>query len=274
MTATLGRWLRSMSYASAIFSARKPQSTPENFMEAFYWYFGYGSNLNSGTFLDRRGIRPLDQKRMIVPGWKLNFEVAGLPYVEPGFCSIDTLTDDDLKRDIRRPTLQGIAYLVTANDYRHIIADEGGDSSYRQILLEAFDPLTNTSEQVWSLQATAPRKWCQPSLRYITLIREGAKEHGFPKDYLDYLESIEPFVLTGRRQKLRAAIFTGFWMPIILWLFAMRILLTRTDGSGPRWLTEFQNICFTTAWQIHDMVWAQRFGRGDHNISFCLSDLC
>lgn len=246
-------------------SIQTPRQNDEK--ESSYWYFGYGSNLNSETFLVKRGIRPLQHKRMLIPGWKLNFEIRGIPYLEPAFGSIDRLTDEDVKSHPRQPVLQGIAYLVTATDYWHIIATEGGDSSYQQIELDAVDPMTNSTQKVWSLQAIAPRKLCQPSVRYITIIREGAKQHNFPQEYLDYLESIEPFVLHSKRQKVGAAIFIAFWMPIILWLFAIRTLLTRPDGTAPRWLTEFANTCFATAWYIHDTVWAQEFGRGDHNVS-------
>ena len=31
----------------------------------------------------------------------------------------------------------------------------------------------------------------KPSLRYITLLRDGARAHGLPEDYLRLLESVE-----------------------------------------------------------------------------------
>jgi AIG2 family protein len=31
----------------------------------------------------------------------------------------------------------------------------------------------------------------RPSLRYITLLREGARAHGLPADYISFLESVE-----------------------------------------------------------------------------------
>lgn len=234
--------------------------------QELFWYFGYGSNLNDETFLVRRGIKPIRQIRLLVPGWRLNFQIAGIPYIEPGFGSIDRISDlEDDSGARHQPTLQGMAYLITAKDYWHIIATEGGDSSYRQIQIDAVNPLTKDELKVWTLQAIRPRKLCQPSLRYITIIREGARQHDFPQEYIDYLDSVEPFVLKGRRQKLGAAIFVGFWMPIITWLFAMRTLLTRPDGTAPKWLTTFGQVVFSTAWYVHDTVWADRFGRGDHN---------
>jgi len=31
-----------------------------------------------------------------------------------------------------------------------------------------------------------------PSLRYITLLQEGARAHGLPEDWLRFLEEVEP----------------------------------------------------------------------------------
>ncbi|CCG84585.1 protein of unknown function [Taphrina deformans PYCC 5710] len=230
-----------------------------------YWYFAYGSNLNNETFLVRRGIRPFRQLRLLVPGWRLNFQIAGIPYAEPGFGSIDRFSSADSELEKSQPVLHGMAYLISSKDYWHIIATEGGDSSYRQIQVQAIDPLTKEEHKVWTLQAVRPRKDCQPSLRYITIIRQGAREHNFPQEYLEYLDSVEPFILKGKRQKIGAALFIGFFMPIITWIFALRALLTKENGEGPAWLSAFARIVFKTAWSIHDKVWADKFGRGDHN---------
>lgn len=232
-----------------------------------YWYFGYGSNLNSETFLGRRGIRPKRHIRLVVPNWRLDFQIPGIPYAEPGFGSIHELCPESSIAEKSQPDLQGIAYLVTAKDYQHIIATEGGDSSYRQLKIKGIDPSTKIEYDVWTLQAKRPRQSCQPSVRYITLIREGARQHNFPQEYIDYLDATEPFILRGKKQKLGAAIFIGFWMPIVLWIFAARTALTKPDGSLPLWLESFSETVFAMIWYIHDNFWAKQFGRGDHNRS-------
>lgn len=242
------------------------KSSEDDKAEQLYWYFGYGSNLNSETFLGRRGIQPFKHMRMLVPGWRLTFDIAGIPYAEPGFGSIEQIRGETTPRHgTTQPELQGVAYLVTAKDYEHIIATEGGDSSYAQILVHAIDPATGQGMSVWTLQAKHPRKGCQPSLRYISIIRQGAKQHDFPVEYIQYLESVEPFVLQNRRQKLGARLFLAFWMPIILWLFALRSMLTRSDGTAPEWLSKFARIVFKIMWNIHDQVWSKSYGPGDHN---------
>lgn len=228
------------------------------------WYFGYGSNLNEETFLGRRGIRPLDQRRLLVPGWRLTFDIAGIPYSEPGFGSIEQTPEGELE-SAGQPELQGMAYLVTEQDYQHIIATEGGNSAYAQIKVIAIDPTTQKSYKVWTLQAIHPRKGCQPSLRYISLIREGARQHQFPEKYQAFLDSVEYFEISSRKQRQGAFIFLSFWGPIVSWLFALRPMLTRPDGTAPKWLQQFSSIVFAVMWYVHDTVWRKTFGPGDHN---------
>lgn len=241
------------------------------------WYFGYGSNLDSSTFLGRRQIKPLAQRTLVVPGWRLNFEIPGLPYAEPGFGSIRKLAPDDDAEVRRQPDLQGVAYLVTPADCRHIIATEGGSDEnrgYAQIQITgqvigggAADEKAGEKEDlsVWTLQARRPRRRCLPSVRYMTLIRNGAREHGLGAGYIAYLDAIQTYKLEGKRKQAGAAIFLAFWGPIFLWLFAIRPLLTDKRGRVPAWLANFTAIVFLWVWKTHDEYWAPQFGRGDYN---------
>ncbi|ORY78499.1 hypothetical protein BCR37DRAFT_104712 [Protomyces lactucae-debilis] len=226
------------------------------------WYLGYGSNLNRETFLGRRAIRPLREEHVTVDGWFLTFDIAGVPYGEPAFGSIQQVTE-------HAPTLQGMAYLVTQKDFDHIIATEGGSISYKQIHVEGK---TDAGEllELTTLQARHPRRHCQPSQRYLGLIQQGARQHDFPKGYQHYLDSLEPFRLHGKKQKLGAAIFLGFWLPIIMAIFGIQELLSKAGLPVPSFLPAFAGICFKMMWWIHDRIWADRFGRGDHNEGYDL----
>jgi hypothetical protein len=221
------------------------------------WYLGYGSNLNRETFLGRRGIRPLREEHVCVEGWFLTFDIAGIPYQEPAFGSIQQVTDG-------APTLQGMAYLVTHADLDRIIATEGGDVSYKQIRVLCTTDNGETFEAT-TLQARHPRRYCQPSQRYLSLIQDGAREHNFPKAYQHFLDNIEPFRLHGKRQKLGAALFVGFWTPIVLSILMLQEQLARLKLPVPAFVSVFLAMCFKMMWYIHDTVWAERFGRGDHN---------
>lgn len=153
--------------------------------EEVLWYFAYGSNMSAQTFRDHRGINPLNERAVRIPGWELRFDVYGVPYQEPAFASIapttNTATNTNttttasagapLSRSLSEVEVHGIAYLVTREQYTHIIASEGGDIVYQQMELLAVpvDPLGEADERfkVWTLVTSfghePPRL---PSLRY------------------------------------------------------------------------------------------------------------
>ncbi|BFZ56897.1 hypothetical protein PYCC9005_003947 [Savitreella phatthalungensis] len=248
-----------------------PTESPSALGEATRWYFAYGSNLDGDVFLRRRGIHPIRHKRLKVPGWRLNFEIAGLPYREPGFGSIRPLDTEDAQDPavINQPDLQGVAYLVTEPDYQHIIATEGGagnESGYAQIQLDAHS-MDNQVEtlRVWTLQAKRPRRRCQPSERYVGLILSGAKQHGFDEKYIAYLRDVQTYRLQGWWQTFGALIFSAFWLPVVTLLFTLRAKLTDQKGNSPRWLGQLMGIVFSAVWTMHDTVWSPVFGRGDYS---------
>lgn len=138
-------------------------------------YLAYGSNLSHKTFQKKRGIRPLAQVNVVVPELKLTFDLPGIPYSEPCFANTarrDPSSSSSSLQDhmsnapngkisapsetdslLRSPTgstkqeyhkdrwhkgLVGVVYEVTPMDYAHIIATEGGGSSYTDILVTSY----------------------------------------------------------------------------------------------------------------------------------------
>ena len=61
---------------------------------------------------------------------------------------------------------------------------------YRHVEIEAEDCNGRMTQAVTYL-AQGTEVDGRPSLRYITLLREGARAHGLPEDYLRLLESVE-----------------------------------------------------------------------------------
>lgn len=101
-----------------------PDTKPETL-----WYFAYGSNMSSGKFTGSRGIVPLDTARVCIPHWEMVMEIPGLPYSEPSFSSLRP-RDASCAEYARIPDVIGVAYLITAEQYRSIIASEGGGTAY------------------------------------------------------------------------------------------------------------------------------------------------
>ena len=94
-------------------------------------YLAYGSNLCAETFKGRRGIKPLSAVNVHVPSLDLTFDLPGIPYTEPCFANTryhlpPSHSDSDYHKDRWHKGLIGVVYEVTPEDYRTIIATEGG----------------------------------------------------------------------------------------------------------------------------------------------------
>ena len=110
------------------------------------WYLAYGSNILSSKFFTDRGIVALEAAIVRIPHFTLIMNTPGVPYQEPSFASICPLQFDAAqgenteseRRDFQmkshgQVTLMGTAYLVTAEQYKHILASEGGGIAYREV---------------------------------------------------------------------------------------------------------------------------------------------
>ena len=113
-------------------------TTPPN-----VWYFAYGSNMSASKFTGSRGIQPLATARARLPGWTLTTEIPGTPYSEPAYTSIRPISGTD---DKAREVL-GRAYLITAAQYVHLVASEGGGIAYADIAISSAVPATQEDEQ-------------------------------------------------------------------------------------------------------------------------------
>lgn len=98
------------------------------------WYLAYGSNMSRAKFVGSRKIYPLDVARVSVPGWILTMEIPGLPYSEPAFSSIRPVNETT---ELGLPNVIGVAYLITPEQYKRVIASEGGGIAYDDILVNA-----------------------------------------------------------------------------------------------------------------------------------------
>lgn len=147
------------------------------------WYFAYGANMNDATFLERRRMRPLEWRVGRIAGQRLRFNLEGRP---KGKAAPANLSEDP------DAEVWGVLYRITRRDLVWLSATEGVPGwRYRLIWLEAEDT-DGTRLPVFTYVAEGKEKDGNPSLRYITLIREGAKAHGLPEHWIDYLERVEP----------------------------------------------------------------------------------
>ncbi|KAJ5249277.1 hypothetical protein N7468_000728 [Penicillium chermesinum] len=134
---------------------------------------------------------PLEAQAVVVPSHVLCFDIFGIPYAEPAFASI-TAAPSDLAAGDRDghaiPPVQGVAYLLTADDYRQLVLTEGAGVGYNEISVPA-SPLSTEHGQkeeilAYTLQAKYPwRPNRAPSARYMGLIIDGANEFNLSESY-------------------------------------------------------------------------------------------
>jgi hypothetical protein len=182
----------------------------------------------------------------------------------------------------------GVVYEVTAADYVHIIATEGGGASYQDILVKCY-PLKDGEEEVPEFPAAdafqvhtlfAPAippgdhsstgrfqrpdpSYAQPSERYLKLITDGADEHLLPKEYKDYLHSIRPYEARSASTRLGAFVFTLLWRPFMLFYFALLLKYQREDGTVPSWVAKLGGMIFSAVWISYDSIFEPIFGDGE-----------
>jgi len=107
------------------------------------WYFAYGSNMKSSV-MERRGMKPLAVKQLVIPSHVLTFDIFGVPYTEPAMASIaerETLTGPQRagrdKHQQPPPPVHGIGYLLSAGDFKNLVVSEGAGTAYTEVELQA-----------------------------------------------------------------------------------------------------------------------------------------
>jgi len=199
--------------------------------------------------------------------------------------------------------LIGTVYEVTPSDYAHIIATEGGGSSYHDILI-ACHPLSSNAADTVPMQPTTPAflahtlyappstapppgsplpppsnpnegdrlrrpdgSYAQPSVRYLHLITSGAEERDLPTEYRTYLSTIHPYTASTAAQRMGAFIFLSLWSPIITLVFALNAVFGDAQtGRSPAWVAVLAGAVFKGVWASYDGWFLGVFGDGERSL--------
>lgn len=146
------------------------------------WYFAYGANMDDNAFRVRRGIKACECRTGYVEGYRLRFNLEGRP---KGKAAPANLCPDPEAK------VWGVLYRITRRDLMRLDATEGVPGrGYRHITVEVED---GQNRLVSAIAYIAQGKNIdgKPSLRYITLLRDGARAHGLPETYIRFLEAVE-----------------------------------------------------------------------------------
>jgi cation transport regulator ChaC len=149
--------------------------------EETLWYFAYGSNLDAGTFLGRRAMRPLATRVAALHGFELRFDLPIGPG-ERGVANVAPRAGE---------LVWGAAYQLLRGEAERLDRTEGvhrGVYSRLAVEVRAFDGESFSAFTYASQRGVAGRK---PSRRYLGLILAGARLHGLPDDWLARLRALE-----------------------------------------------------------------------------------
>ena len=146
------------------------------------WYFAYGANMHDSTFRQWRGMCPREWR----PGGSGDtgcvLTSRCLPGAEPSMLICPPIL----------PRRSGVSstgsHAATSFGWAPRKAFRGGGIG--RFSLDAQD-LSGTTLPAMAYIAQGDEDDCKPSLRYLTLLREGARAHGLPEDYILFLEQIE-----------------------------------------------------------------------------------
>jgi len=272
-----------------------PLTSPERLANASsektILYLAYGSNLSAETFKGVRGIKPLSAINAHIPSLNLTFDLPGIPYLEPCFANTayrtpetqsSSPTKTDYHKDRWHKGLIGVVYEVTPEDYRTIIATEGGGASYKDILVDCYalpsglktvnptpqgTPFTaHTLLDSGSRLSRPDPSYAQASARYLKLLTDGGEEHSLPEEYMAYLYNLRSYEITTRRQKMGRALFLGIWAPFILALSTFGKTLADDEGKIPGWFAKVMELVFRCMWGSYDVGFKKVFGDGERTI--------
>lgn len=145
------------------------------------WYFAYGANMHDSAFRERRGMCPLEWRPGRVRGHRLRFNLEGRPI---GKAAPANLCADPAAE------VWGVLYRITRRDLVHLDSTEGVPGRrYRQIWIDAED-IDGRPLRAATYIAQGKETDGNPSLRYLTLLRDGARAHRLPERWIRYLESV------------------------------------------------------------------------------------
>lgn len=194
------------------------------------WRFGYGSNIGLRNLREKKGLHPERCVAGTVAGWELYFKAAFSPHVEPAWAGIRTHNADEEGAG----ELHGTAFLIPEEEAEGLDRQEAGYNvlpskfvSYDGEVIEGVGLYVGKSDHEGGEEGV-------PSLRYLRLMQNGAREAGLAKEWIERLDSA-PYYVTPPEVRRK----TEVWMAEFdedparkdaMWTAEE---LARYDGSDP-----------------------------------------
>lgn len=226
-------------------------------------YFAYGSNMNVKTFQGMRAMKPTRSIAVVLRGYELAFNVPGVPYVEPAFASVREARADATARFERE--CHGVAHKITSDEWEYLVRTEG---SYDVIDVECETYEGERLKCRTLSHRTLPNFGEQlASVRYMTLLREGARYHGIDADYCEYLDALEAYEPVKLDLMQCAALGVSVGPTLLAAAPAAASAATRglAAGDGRKALIDAFVETQDVLWGVNNMFFAPWMGGGGQN---------
>jgi hypothetical protein len=161
------------------------------------WYFAYGSNMQTATLRGRRGIEYHRALPARLPGWRLVLDKPPMLPVGHGYANVVPDPDSEVL---------GVLYEVDVDALGIIDLTEGVPiGNYARVTVPARVLTDAASAPLDAHTLTSSRRdaTLQPSTRYMSLLIEGALEHGLPERYVEFLRGVASVEESAAAKALR-----------------------------------------------------------------------
>jgi Gamma-glutamyl cyclotransferase, AIG2-like len=160
-------------------------------------YFAYGSNVYPPTMEKFRNIECIDSTAAILPGYKLRFNLPGMPGLEPSWACV---------QKNRSEMVHGVLYTLTPQDFARVSISEGVPFGYQWEKVDVYPYVGDGMEAGQTSLLTPKKKPAQaytlvsrnpflpsrdipPSRAYLDLLIKGAMEYKMDEAHIDKLKS-------------------------------------------------------------------------------------
>ena len=143
------------------------------------WYFAYGSNMNERLFRERRHMTPIETRIGRLNDYRICFTVGGGR--RPGISAPANIADDP------GGVVHGVIYLLPLRKFVRLDASEGRQYAY---LWTEVEDESGTPIPVVTFKAAPGAPEGRPSLPYMKINREAARQRGLPEEYIFFLDRV------------------------------------------------------------------------------------
>ena len=165
------------------------------------WNFAFGSNLCP----EKRGNRANLQIEEVLPGelqdWRLAFNLRTIPWLEPSMASIDPASGQ---------SMHGVLLRFSPESFKALLQSEGDGHAYQlePVMVDAYDGRRIKAVAFRALPHRRLQDEVPPSLRYLKLLRSGARQCGLHPEYIKWLDALPHTPRTPWQRWVSATLFS------------------------------------------------------------------